>query len=358
MDASKAGTPRVRVGIAGFGVVGKRRRLFVDNNPHMKTVAVSDIAFGRSGVAEDGLRFYNDYRLLFGEDLDALIVCLPNHLAAAATIAGLEHGLHVFCEKPPGRNVDDILAVMKVERNRPNLKLKYGFNHRYHDSVIEAKRIIDSGRHGPIINIRGVYGKSSIISYSAGWRAERQYAGGGILLDQGIHMLDMIRFFAGDFSEIKSFVSNDYWRHDVEDNAYAIMRNESGCVAMIHSTATQWQHRFRLEVTLKDALLELTGILSGSKSYGEERLRIIPRTEGSSVGSINESWISYLEDNSWRAEIDEFADLIVNDRPVQNGTSDDALKVMQLVYRIYCADERWREMFDIREPDSIGIQSS
>jgi predicted dehydrogenase len=326
--------------------------MFVDKNPYMRTVAVSDVTYGREGVEDDGLRFYPDYPSLFREPLDALIVCLPNHLAAEATMAGLEHELHVFCEKPPGRTVQDIAAVIEVERDHPLLKLKYGFNHRYHDSVSEAKRIIDSGQFGPIINIRGVYGKSSIISYSRGWRAERQYAGGGILLDQGIHMLDMIRLFAGDFEEVKSFVSNDYWRHDVEDNAYAILRSRSGCVAMIHSTATQWQHRFRLEVTLRDALLELTGILSGSKSYGEERLTIIPRTEGSSVGSFTESSTSYLEDNSWRTEIDEFADLIVHDRPVTNGNSRDALKVMQLVYRIYYADEQWRTMFDIDPPES------
>jgi predicted dehydrogenase len=340
---------RLRVGIAGFGVVGKRRRACIDKNPHLKTVAVSDITFGRAGELEDGLRFYPDYTRLFEEHLDALVVCLPNHLASAATIAGLEHNLHVFCEKPPGRSVQDIIDVIEVERRKPRLKLKYGFNHRYHDSVIEAKRIIDGGQYGPIINIRGVYGKSSIISYSSGWRAERRYAGGGILLDQGVHMLDMILYFAGDFEEIKSFVSNSYWHHDVEDNAYAIMRSGSGCVAMLHSTATQWQHRFRLEVTLREALLELTGILSGSKSYGEERLRVIPRTEGSAVGAITEECTLYLEDHSWCSEIDEFAELVVNDQPVTNGSSDDALRVMKLVYRIYSADEQWREMFDIED---------
>ncbi len=350
----EAADSRLRVGIAGFGVVGKRRGACIDNNPHLKTIAVSDVTFDHEGTTDEGVRFYPDYRLLLREQLDALVVCLPNHIAAEATIGGLEHEMHVFCEKPPGRTVEDILNVIEVERRHPQLKLKYGFNHRYHNSVIEAKRIIDSLQFGPIINIRGVYGKSSIISYSSGWRAERRYAGGGILLDQGIHMLDMIRFFAGDFEEVKSFVTNDYWHHDVEDNAYAIMRSRGGCVAMVHSTATQWQHRFRLEVTLRDALLELTGILSGSKSYGEERLRIIPRTEGSSVGSISESWTSYLEDHSWCSEIDEFADLIVNGLPVQNGTSQDALKVMQLVYQIYHADERWRSMFSITDPHAMA----
>lgn len=342
---------KLKVGIAGYGVVGKRRRTFIDQNPHFKTVAVSDITFGREGVADDGIKFFTDFNALFTERLDLLFVSLPNHLAAEATIAGLDHGLHVFCEKPPGRTVEDIRMVIECEKKRPHLKLKYGFNHRYHDSVIEAKRIIDSGQYGKVVNIRGVYGKSSIIPFSKGWRSERRYAGGGILLDQGIHMLDMIRYFAGDFDEIKSFVSNDYWHHDVEDNAYAIMRNKNGCVAMIHSTATQWQHKFRLELSLEDALIELGGILSGSKSYGQEKLTVVPRKEGSSVGSFNEMTTSYLDDNSWRDEVNEFADFILNDKPVINGNSHDALKVMEMVYRVYCADQKWKDTFHIISPE-------
>ncbi len=343
-------TGKLKVGIAGYGVVGKRRRAFIDLHPFLETVAVSDISFGSEGRMPDGVRYYPSCEGLFQEKLDVLFVSLPNYLAPRATMEGLRCGMHVFCEKPPGRTVQDIREVIRVEGQNPGLKLKYGFNHRYHDSVNEAKKIIESGQYGPIINMRGVYGKSSIIPFDTGWRSERRYAGGGILLDQGIHMLDMIRLFAGDFEEVKSFVSNDYWHHDVEDNAYAILRNSRGCVATIHSTATQWQHRFRLEITLRDALLELTGILSGSKSYGEEKLRIIPRKEGSAVGSFAEITNSYLDDSSWKREIDEFAEIILSNGPVLSGSSTDALKVMELVFRIYCADRQWKEKFDIQEP--------
>ncbi len=342
--------PILKVGIAGYGIVGKRRRQCIDLNPHMQTVAVSDIKFDHAGTAPDGVRFYTSYQGLFQEKLDVLFVSLPNYLAAEVTIAGLQRGLHVFCEKPPGKTVQDIREVITAEKKQPRLKLKYGFNHRYHESVKESKRVIESGQYGEIINMRGIYGKSSIIPFDRGWRAERQQAGGGILLDQGIHMLDMIRYFGGEFGEVKSFVSNNYWHHDVEDNAYAIMRNREGCVAMLHSTATQWQHKFRLEITLRDALLELSGILSGSKSYGDESLKIIPKKDGSSVGSFFEITNSYLDDTSWQCEIDEFADIIIGDLQVYNGNSIEALQVMELVYKIYCADERWRKEFNIQQP--------
>ena len=339
---------KLKVGIAGYGIVGKRRRQFIDLNPNMKTVAVSDIKFDQGGVAADGVRLYKSYQDLLSEKLDALFVSLPNYLAAKATICGLENGLHVFCEKPPGMTVQDIRDVIKVEKKYPNLKLMYGFNHRYHESVKEAKRVIESHQYGEIINIRGVYGKSNIIPFDVGWRSERKYAGGGILLDQGIHILDMIRYFAGDFEEIKSFVSNKYWHHDVEDNAYVIMRSSNGCVAMLHSTATQWQHKFRLEIALREALLELTGILSGSKSYGEEKLKIVPRNDRSDVGSFYEITNSYLDDNSWRDEINDFVDLIIQNKSIDKGSSSEALKVMEMIYQIYCADQEWKNVFNIQ----------
>ena len=349
---------RLRVGIAGYGVVGRRRRQFIDTNPHLRTAAVSDVTFGGDGSLPDGVPYRGSWQGLLEEALDVLFVSLPNDVAPLATIAGLEHGLHVFCEKPPGRSVADIRRVIATERAHPKAKLKYGFNHRYHDSVREAKRIIDSGKYGAVLNLRGVYGKSSIIPFEGGWRSKRVVAGGGILLDQGIHMLDMLRFFCGDFTHVHSFVSNSYWHHDVEDNAYALLRNPEGVVAMIHSTATQWRHTFRLEITLHDALLELTGILSGSKSYGEEKLTVVERLDGSEVGSFTERTTLYLEDNSWRDEINEFADMIVTDTPVSSGTSADALKVMELLYAIYSADPKWKAAFDIPSPYEYGAENA
>jgi predicted dehydrogenase len=341
---------RLKVGIAGYGVVGRRRRMFIDQNPHFETVAVSDIRIEKEHRDPDGVMNYPNYDLLLNHDLNVVFICLPNYLAADATMKGLTRGLHVFCEKPPGRDLNDVIEVRKVEQRNPKLKLKYGFNHRYHDSFMEASKIVRSNVYGTILNIRGIYGKSRIIPFSGGWRSERKLAGGGILLDQGIHMLDMIRNLAGDFEEVYSCVSNSYWGRDVEDNAYALMRNKKGCVAMVHSTATQWQHRFRLEVTLEEAILELTGILSGSKSYGEEKLRIIPRDDESDNGAFAETSKSFLDDHSWKREIDEFAHIIIKNKKVENGNSLDAYKVMELVQRIYCADKQWKEKYNIMLP--------
>jgi len=341
---------KLRVGIVGYGVVGKRRRHVIDLHPELKTVAVCDQSFREACVLDDGVRAFPHYKELLNEPLDMLFVSLPNYLAAEVTIAGLERDLHVFCEKPPGRNVSDIEEVIAVEKKHPGLLLKYGFNHRYHDSAREAQHIIKSGELGEIVSLRGVYGKSKIISYTGGWRAERRYAGGGILLDQGIHMVDLMMLFCEEFVEVKSYVSNNYWNHDVEDNAYAIMRDTRGRVATLHSSATQWQHCFSLDIGLSEGYLSLQGILSGSKSYGSERL-IIGKRDEADTGTAREETVTYLEDNSWRDEVHEFADAIVNESKIQCGTSADALATMKLVFRIYYEDPEWRETFNIPNPD-------
>ena len=356
----------LEVAIIGYGIVGQRRKNFIDKHPNLKTVAVCDVRFleksflsvnqnmhnnydeleklsklsNVSGALSNEIRFYSDYKILFNEKkVDVVFVCLPNYLSPEVTIKALESGCHVFCEKPPGRTVEDIKAVRNIEFKNKNLKLKYGFNHRYHGSVKKAKKIIDDKLFGEIINFRGVYGKSSVVPVKSEWRCQKKFSGGGILLDQGIHMLDLFRFFCGDFNEIKSFISNSYWNYDVEDNAYAIMRDKKGRIAMIHSSATQWQHRFKLEITFEKGYIELSGILSGSKSYGQEKLKIISKKDNSLVGSHEIKEINYLNDNSWNDEIIDFTNNILKDENVNIGSSFDALKVMELVYNIYNEDK-------------------
>lgn len=334
---------KLKVGIAGYGVVGKRRRHFIDKHAAFRTVAVCDRTLSGEGVFEDGVRHYTEYHSLLDEELDVLFVCLPNDLAPEVTIAGLENGLHVFCEKPPGRTVQDIRSVIDIEKNRPRQVLKYGFNHRYHDSVRDALSLVESGELGSVMNLRGVYGKSKLITFGneTDWRVHREIAGGGILLDQGIHMVDLMRLFAGaEFRSVHSYVSNDYWGHSVEDNAFALMRSDNGIIAMLHSTATQWRHRFDLEITCTQGAIHLSGILSGSKSYGAETIKIVWKGDDDK-GDPKEQTTRYNHDSSWADEIAEFGSAITNGTPIEFGSSEDALKTMQTVYRIYCADEEW-----------------
>ena len=339
--------PRLRVGIAGYGVVGKRRAEFIERHQNLELVAVCDRIFPNTITIASGTRCYPSYQQLLGEKLDVLFVCMTNDIAAEVTVAGLRKGLHVFCEKPPGRNLDDIAMVIRAESENSKLKLMYGFNHRYHDSVQQALGIVNSGELGKVINIKGTYGKSRIVPFNSdSWRSKRAIAGGGILLDQGIHMVDLIRLFAGEMKTIHSFVSNAYWKHDVEDNAYALMKNESGVVVFLHSSATQWRHRFQMEIALEKGQVELSGILSGSKSYGAETINVSFKSDGD-LGDPKQVLTRFNEDPSWQREIDYFVNAIVDDTKIESGSSMDAYRTMKLVYRIYCSDIEWKKRYGL-----------
>lgn len=141
-------------------MVGNRRRQVIDKRSDMKVVAVCDQNLGGDGVFEDAVKFFAEFGPLLDEQLDVLFVCLTNDLDPDVTIAGLERGPHVFCEKPPGRDIRDVTRVIACHRKFLNLMLEYGFNHRYHDSVLGALRLVHSGELGKVINLRGLYGKA------------------------------------------------------------------------------------------------------------------------------------------------------------------------------------------------------
>jgi predicted dehydrogenase len=223
----------------------------------------------------------------------------------------------------------------------------YGFNHRFHLSVEEAKSIINNRSLGKIINMKGVYGKSKMISFNqTDWRTRRKESGGGILLDQGIHMLDLIRYLSEEtFEDIFSFIDNAFWNFDVEDNAYVLMKSLNGVVAQLHSSATQWRHVFNLEITLQKGSLVLGGLLTGSKSYGEETLKIITSDPQKDDGQPNESILKYDEDVSWDEEIKYFALALQNNSIIKRGNIDDAIETMLLIESIYKADPTWKAKF-------------
>lgn len=331
----------IEVGVIGFGVVGKRRIDYILKQKNLKLKYISDIKF-KKNFSKKKIFFFKNYLDVIKKKPKAVFITLPNYLAAKVTRLCLSKKIHVFCEKPPGRNVADIKSVIKEEKKDKRIKLKYGFNHRYHGSIRKAKKLIDDKKFGKILNIRAVYGKSKIVTFGKNeWRSSRQKAGGGILLDQGIHMLDLIYLFAGKFVSFKSFISNKFWKYNVEDSAFALMKNRSAMIASIHSTATQWKHKFNIEITLEKASIILSGILSGSKSYGGEKLTILRKKKG----KFYKKTFRYNKDYSWREEISEFTDIIMNNKTVLNGNSSQALEVMKMVKNIYDNDKEWKKKF-------------
>ena len=338
----------MKVGIAGYGVVGTTRYESILKNTNYSVTAISENNPHARKKIPKGIQIFEDYQSLIAlADIDVLFISLPNQFASNATILSLQKGLHVFCEKPPARTLSELNDVRSIAEQYPELKLMYGFNHRFHLSVEDAKSVIESNKFGRIINLKGIYGKSQMISFNqTDWRTNRSKAGGAILLDQGIHMLDLMRYLSKEkFTEIFSFIDNAFWNFDVEDNAYVMMRSSNGVVAQFHSSATQWRHIFNLEITLEKGSLILGGLLTSSKSYGDETLTIITSNPEKDKGDPKESISKYNEDISWDNEIKYFANSLADGSAIKRGSIDDAIETMRLIEAIYKADPDWKEKF-------------
>ncbi|MCK5506120.1 MAG: Gfo/Idh/MocA family oxidoreductase, partial [Thermodesulfovibrionia bacterium] len=198
---------------------------------------------------------------------------------------------------------------------------------------------------GKILWMRGVYGKGGGSRYDQSWRNQKDLSGGGILIDQGIHMVDLFRLFCGDFDEVQSFIGQLHWPVEVEDNAFVLMRNMHQQVAMLHSSATQWQYKFLMEICLEKGHVTISGILSSTRNYGTETLKIsrcIYDEEGYPIPNPEETISYYDEDHSWMMELEEFIACIKERMPIKVGSCQEAYKTMMLIEKIYRADKQWK----------------
>jgi predicted dehydrogenase len=327
-------TKPIRAAIIGLGKMGRLRTGELLQRDDVVVCCGCDPEFTAYREAYPDILCAASTENIFSPDVDVVWVCTPNAITPGMVIAALEAGKHVFCEKPPGRTVADIQRIRDAEAAHPGQKLAFGFNHRFHAGIQEAHRIASGGRMGEILWIRGIYGKAG---GAESWRGDKTLAGGGILLDQGIHLLDLCEMFLGDIVEVKSMVANTGGNDGMEDNAFALLRDGRGRIAQIHSSSTQWKHRFSFEIYLSGGYLSVNGILTSTRSYGDETLTVARRS--ALPGPPTEETIYFDEDPSWAAEIDAFLRCIHEDTPVISGSSLQALRAMELVHEIYRGDE-------------------
>ena len=325
----------LRFAIIGFGKMGQIR---YDALTKLDGCVVSkayepgeDIIFPenleRVGCPED---IIND------DSIDAVCISVPNYKIRNYVNAALSSGKHVFCEKPPGMDLADVESMAETIHKTGN-KLMFGFNHRHHDSIIEAKQMIDSGIYGNMLWMRGRYGKSVAPDFNSNWRSQKKYAGGGIFLDQGIHMLDLFMHVAdGPFEEVKAFVSNLYWKGDVEDNVFALFRNDKGQVASLHSTMTQWRHLFSFEIFLEKGYIVINGLKTSSNTYGKETLSYTKDRSIAPAATFHDVvQVEYSIDNSWKRELGMFIEAIQKDTEITTCGIQDAHHLMSMVEKVY-----------------------
>lgn len=322
-----------RAAIIGAGLIGRKRAaaLCALNGTRLQAVADISTAAAEGLCAEFGGELETDWRRIVGRrDVDIVIVSTINEVLMPISVEALQEHKHVLCEKPLGRSVHEAKQMLEAARDN-GVILKTGFNHRHHPGIAKAKEMLDAGRIGEVMFLRCRYGHGGRLGYEREWRASKERCGGGEMLDQGVHVVDLFRWFAGDFEEAFGYTPTCSWPMEVEDNAFAMFRNSHGVVATMHTSWTQWKNLFSFEVFGQDGYLIVEGL---GGSYGTQTLRIgRRRVEG---GAPDEQTMEFHgPDISWQEEWKEFLAAIGDGRePVGSGYDGyQANRMIDAVYR-------------------------
>lgn len=316
----------------GAGLQARRRGPVLLQSPETELVVVSaaHLEPARHLAARLGCDAAEGWEpVVARDDLDAVIVATPPHLHAAISLAALRNGLHVLCEKPLARTLDEAQAMV-AEAEAAGRVLKCGFNHRHHPAVQQARKWFEEGRIGEPVFIRARYGIGGRPGYEQEWRADPKIVSGGQLMEQGIHAVDLARWFLGKFSQVTAFVETRFWNiGPLEDNAFALYRTPAGAVASVHSSLTQWKNLFSFELYGNDGYIAVEGLGGG---YGTEKAIFGKRDF---VAPFAEDVVEFRgEDRSWHEEWQEFMAAIV-DRREPIGNAFDGLEAMRLVFMAY-----------------------
>jgi predicted dehydrogenase len=321
----------MNIGIVGAGLQGRRRvqalKLFKDD----KLVAIADInqEAAKALTTDSNVKVFGNWETLVKRnDIDIVVICTPPNLHSLVGIAAIKNRKHVLCEKPLALNTAEAEKMAAVAKDY-DVKLKCGFNHRFHPGIKQAKKWVGDGVIGELISIRCQYGIGGRLGYDREWRADVKIAGGGQLMDQGMHLLDLCRWFLGDFQEAFGYLATGYWDMPLEDNAFALLRTQKGQVASMHASWTQWKNQFIFEITGKDGYAIVDGL---GGSYGTEKAILGKRAF---LEPFREEIIEFRgEDRSWQEEWQEFVSAINENRePLSNGY--DGLQANRLADAIY-----------------------
>jgi len=324
------GKRSVNVGLVGCGLVG-RKRAEVLTQARLIICADSDIAraeqLARSSI---GCLATSNWRSVVDhDDVGMVIVAVPHHALAEITHAAIQAGKHVLVEKPAARHVGELRPLAALAEKK-GVRIHVGFNHRYHRAFRQARQIVDSGALGPLMFLRARYGHGGRLGYEKEWRANPELSGGGELIDQGVHLIDLARWFLGDFPEVGGYAHTYFWDMPVDDNAFLLLKTAKKQVAFLHASCTEWKNTFSFELYGRNGKLQIEGL---GGSYGPERLsyyKMLPQM-GPPETTV---WEFPTADDSWETETAEFLEDIRLQRRPAAGLSD-AVAALEIVERIY-----------------------
>jgi len=325
---------RPKVAIVGCGLIGQKRVKALGPAP---LVACADLQLDRAkqvaslAAEPDKVFASSDWKTVVGhEAVDIVIVATTNDMLAEITSGAVENGKHVLVEKPAARNSHELEPIID-QANKNGCLVRVGFNHRFHPALAKAHALYETGALGEMMFVRGRYGHGGRIGYDKEWRADPALSGGGELIDQGIHLIDLSRWFLSDFTQVTGFAHTYFWNMPVDDNAFMLLRTADNRSAFLHVSCTEWKNLFSFEIYGRDAKLHVEGL---GGSYGTERLayyKMLPQM-GPPETTI---WEYPMGDDSWRLEFGTFLeDIRLARQPSPNlHDAHAALTVVEAIYK-------------------------
>lgn len=310
----------LRVAIVGCGLIGDKRAAAL--RPEDEVVGATDPVTERARALVDkyGGRVCADIDELLALQPDVVIVATTHDQLTPMAERALEAGAHVLVEKPAGLGTAHIERLIAAAEAAGRVA-KVGFNHRFHPAIAQLAAEVHSGRHGELMHLRARYGHGGRVGYDREWRAQPARSGGGELIDQGMHLLDLTHWIAGPLPLHCALLRTHFWDTEVEDNAALILGTQderSAPWAMLHVTWTEWKNMFSIEVYCRTAKLQVDGLV---RSYGTQRLRIYRMRPELGPPDLEERTFPD-DDVSWVAEWENLAASITSGETVSGGLED------------------------------------
>lgn len=326
------GATKVNIAIVGCGFIGQKRARSLP--PHCRLLSCVDLVEERAQALAkqfpDAVATTDWKNAIDNPDIHIVIIATQHATLAEIGLAAVKAGKHVLMEKPGARfaeELDPIITAMK----KTNTHIRIGFNHRYHRAFRKARQLIDDDSVGELMFIRGRYGHGGRVGYDKEWRAQPKLSGGGELIDQGVHLIDLSRWFLGDFTEIQGYANTYYWNMPVDDNSFLMLKTAKQQVAFLHASCTEWKNLFSFEIYGRKGKIEITGL---GGSYGVERISFYKMSDAMGPPETF-IWEYPMVDDSWEVEFAEFLKDINDNRLPSPGILDAhaTLKIVQEIYR-------------------------
>ncbi len=324
----------MKVGIVGAGLIGSKRADAISRIPGVELSLQADLDLGRASVccAKYGGQPTCDWRdIVLSSDLDLVIIATQHDAAVPIAISALEHGKHVLCEKPLGRNASESLQIVQAAERAGKI-LKAGFNYRYYPHVKKARSLVDEGYIGSLQYVKMVLGHAARPDYDKEWRVDAHAGGGGALLDPGIHLVDLSRYFLGNLNASSQALQNAYWKTPFEDNAFVLLTTPEGRTASLHASTTEWKNTFTIDLFGTDGYIKLQGRCG---FYGRPKISYNKRWAWLNENDNVEKTEEYPDqDDSFFEETIEFIDAVRTNRQ-PNGSGYDALEAAKIIDLVY-----------------------